>query len=158
MKRPLQQISRRMGEISCIMDFEANINNNVQLSHNAELKFPYRNDKTKFRTIFFKDFRLSCIKSGDNWFLDKYNHIIQFAYASKINEKIILVGYEEPNKTNAFILPFKSSRLDIYEAIYEPEQRIKITSKVEDIKCKMVCLSYGSGKVFQPLLHTLCEN
>lgn len=160
MKNPLQQISRRIGEISSLMNFEATFNSNMTSSMHInypELKFPIQNDKTKFKTILFKDYRLSSLKFGDKWFLDKNNRIVEFIYATKRNNEILLHGYEVANKSNVFTKPFSSSKLDIYEAVHdESEECVEIISKIEDLKCKMVCCSFSSGFIFQPLLHTLC--
>lgn len=160
MRKPLQQISRRIGEISSLMDYEATFNSSIPDSMHTnypELKFPIKNDKTKFKTILFKDYRLSSLKFGDKWFLDKNNRIIEFIHATQTNGEILLHGYEVPNKTNAFTQPFLSSKLNIYEAIYdESEPCVETTSKIKDLKCKMVCCTFGDGFILQPLLHTLC--
>lgn len=156
MKKALEQISRRMGEIFALVDSDVYISNDGQSSHSPELKFPNQNDRTKFRTVVFNEYRLSSLKFGDKWFLDKNHRIIEFIYATKTNGVILLHGYERFNKADAFTQPFLSSKMNIYKVIHnEPTDYNEVTSKFEDIKCKMVCTSFESGYICQPLLHTL---
>lgn len=156
MRRPLEQLSRRMTEIFLVVE------ENVESSHHTtELKHPLRCDKSKYQAIFLKDFRLSSQKFGDKFFMDKTNRIIQFKYATRENGLILLHGYEVKDKRDFFTYPLSSSKLNIYcsnnEQIFlEEECHEMIVSKVKDIKCKMVCTSCSDSEfLFQPLIHTL---
>lgn len=153
MNNPLQQIGRRIEEISSIMDPEQNqfLDENIP---QFELKFPFKNDATKYRSIMFKDFRLSTRKFGDKFFLDNCNRIIRLNYAQKIGGKIMLYGLEICNKRDFFTNPFDSSRINIY--ISDGIETCETICQVENVKCKLVCLSSETEFVFQPLLHTLC--
>lgn len=154
MNNPLQQISRRVGEIAAVLNRKPHsMNGNVQTEQNTELKFPLQNDKTKFQVIFLNDFRLSSLKLGDKYFMDTCKRIIEFNYATKIDGQVFLHGHEIPEKNNFFTHPFSSSLINIY--ISDSIIRNEIICKFTDIKCKMLRLKYKSDFVFQPLLHTL---
>lgn len=110
----------------------------------------------KFQQVFLESYRLSSLQFGNKWFMDKEKRIIEFKYAKKVAENIFLYGLEVTNKTDFFIRPVLSSKLNIYAAdILNYEQNVEKVCKIENIKCKMVRLSAGSQYVFQPLLHTL---
>lgn len=153
MANPLQQLSRRMTEIFLVIEHTID-----QPSRNAiELKHPINKDRSKFQAVIFNGFRLSSMKFGDKWFMDKKKRIIEFKYANRINGLIFLHGYEIKDKRNFFTAPLFSSELNIYSTNNDHSEECLdlITSKIEDIKCKMVCTSYNSEFIFQPLLHTL---
>lgn len=158
MAKPLEQISRRMSELSFLNNYESDVqlNNNNNDSF-PQLKFPTKNDESKFQTVIFADYRLSSKKFGDKWFMDKNRRIIKFKFASvTANEQISLHGYEIVNKDNFFEQPFSSSNIDIYETSNSnSDEQIEVTIKIEDLKCKMLCFSLESKYIFQPLLHTL---
>lgn len=157
MNKPLQQLSRRMAEIACVADHTQYFEDDTSNNHSTILKFPLKNDRTKFRTVIFKDYRLSSLKFGDKWFLDRYNRIIEFIYATNSNGIILLHGCEIEYVNNVFEKPVSSSRLNIHKAYYNDNQPMnEVISKIEDIKSKMVCSSFESELIFQPLLHTLC--
>lgn len=155
MNKPLQQIARRMSEISLLMDHERE--NSIRSNDSeVQMKSPIRGDRKKFQQVVFKDYRLSSIQFANKWFMDKKERIIEFKYAVKVDSEILLCGYEVKNKENFFTDPISSSLLNIYSAnILDEEQIDEIICKIGDIKCKMVCLSVDSQYVFQPLLHTL---
>lgn len=152
MAKPLEQLSRRMSEISILIDSTSDSASNETI----ELKYPLRSDKSKFQAVFFKDYRLSSQKFGDKWFMDMDKRIIEFKYATTTNGLVLLHGIEIKHKKDFFTKPLSSSKLNIYSAKQEcNEERVEVTSKVENIKCKLVCTSYNLEYVFHPLLHTL---
>lgn len=132
MKKPLQQLSHRMTEITDVITFETDFRYDAQYSPAAELKYPARGDRTKFQSVFFRDFRLSSLKFGDKWFMDKKERIIKFSYATQSDTEILLHGCEVKGKTNFFSQPISSSLLHIYSAKHiEDEECNKTTSKIE---------------------------
>lgn len=152
MSKPLEQLTRRMSEIDSAMKCDSYLDT----IHTTELKHPIAHCTSMFQAVFFKDFRLSSKKFGDKWFMDKENRIIEFKYATRTNGIIYLHGYEINSKRDFFTKPLESHKLNIYIANYdESEIYSEIMLKPENIKCKMVCISYNSEYVFQPLLHTL---
>lgn len=156
MNKPMEQIARRMSEISALMDYEREMESIAENDSEIKLKSPIKGDSMKFQQVFLESYRLSSLQFGNKWFMDKEKRIIEFKYAKKVAENIFLYGLEVTNKTDFFIRPVLSSKLNIYAAdILNYEQNVEIVCKIENIKCKMVCLSAGSQYVFQPLLHTL---
>lgn len=150
---PLQQVARRFSEISSTsksISFDFNVQNIV---HQVELKYPLRLDITKFQTIIFKDFLISTRKKGDQWFLSKSNSLIMFKYAEKSGEKTLLYGDEIIDKIDFFTSPFDSSKINIY--VSGIKRFVRTVCDWREVKCKMVCLSFETEYVFQPLLHTL---
>lgn len=145
-----------MSELSALMDYDRKKVLIAENNKNVRLKSPIRSDKKKFQQVFFKEFRLSSIHFGNKWFMDKAKRIIEFSYAEKFGPEVILYGYEVENKTAFFTEPVNSSVLDIYSAdIINHRENNLIACTIENIKCKMICISVGSRHVFQPLLHTL---
>lgn len=156
MNKPIEQIARGISEISALMDSETHFESIQNNENEAQLKFPLKGDSMKFRQVLFKDYRLSSLKFGDKWFMNKKNQIVEFKYATKVNNEIVLHGCGIENQNDLFADPFASSKINIYfPDISTDMQNNEIYSKFEDIKCKMVCLSFESRFVFQPLLHTL---
>lgn len=153
MSKPLEQLSRRMGEIFQVMDSEIDQSS----SHTTQLKYPFGLDKSKFQAVFLEEFRLSSQKFGDKWFMDSHKRIIEFKYATKTKGFVLLYGHEVKNKQDFFTKPLQSSKLNIYSTKYGQSEECNemIATKIEDIKCKMLCISYNSEFIFQPLLHTL---
>lgn len=152
MNNPLQQIERRFAEISNIVESKQ-VQFQEEKNRANELKFPFKNNATKYQSVMFEDFRLSTRKFGDKFFLDKYNRIIKLSHAVKIDGKIVLHGWEIENKRDFFATPFDSSKINIY--VSDGKETHEITCHIEDLKCKLVCLSFKNEYVFQPLLHTL---
>lgn len=150
---PLQQIGRRFSEI----EYELNclpFTFETSKIHEDELKYPLKGHTAKFQSVILKDFRVSSKKIGDQWVMDKRNRIFRFDHAAyDLEGKIILHGYEIMDKTDFFTVPFHSSKISIY--ISDTKRTSIMQCKIEDIKCKMIRLSYKSKFVFQPLLHTL---
>lgn len=153
MKNPLQEISRRMTEISSAIVLEPLIIEKKR-SNLAELKFPFTGDKSKFRAVILSDYRISSKKIGDRWFMTNRKQVLSFQYATYAGRKILLHGYELCNKEIFFTKPLDSSKLNIYISDGQTAD-IETVCEIADIKCKMVCLPYNSQIVLQPLLHTL---
>lgn len=86
------------------------------------------------------------------WFLTKSNEIVQFEYTYMMNNKVILYGSQLKNKRNFFTQPFSSSFINVYEseALFDNHKNYV----VDEIKCKMFCLSLDDKLVFVPLLHS----
>lgn len=157
MAKPLEQISRRISEISFLANYESNSQFNISSNQFPQLKSPIPNDKSKYRVVLFENYRLSSLKIGDKWLIDKNRRIMEFKYALiSADNKIILHGYEVKKKIDFFSSPFSSSKIDIYQVfIDENDEQLELEIEIADIKCKMLCFSFESSFVFQPLLHTL---
>lgn len=69
------------------------------------------------------------------------------------NNETIICGAQLTNKTDFFIVPFKSSFIDIY--LCRKEYENDRPYHLHDIKCKMFCLYFMDKFVFVPLIHTL---
>lgn len=157
-KKPLEQISRRISEIQETIHSSDNIqsykNPNI---HVPILKFPvrssYDNRSTVFQTIMLKNFRLSSKKFGDKWFQRKDGKIVEFQYAMKRSGDIFVCGKEIVGTDNFFTVPLLSSDMDIY--VWNGEKGNETACSLNDIKCKIICLSYKDRFVLQPMLHSL---
>lgn len=149
MNNPLQQIHRRIDEIESV---EAFVIKEEDLQ-TLELKYALKIDKGRFQTVVFKNFRVCSRKISDSWFLDKSNRIIMFSYATEVEKKVILHGFEVIQKDDFFKTPFDSSKINIY--VSSCHQMSETTCDTTDIKCKLIRLPFENEFVFQPLLHTL---
>lgn len=156
--RPLEQISRRIEELN--LDFRNPIDINYEqnnITFTPDVKYPFKNDNTNH--LFYSyislgtDSFLCSRKWGDKWFLTKDDNIVEFLFSVKQNEKYFLNGLPLKNKTNFFVTPFSSHIINIYLA--DSDKLEARYYSIEDVKAKMVCLSYKNQFVLLPLLHTL---
>lgn len=152
--KPLEQISRRM-----IESFNVNQNywhdqNNFTREPSVKYSFQNSNEVECFNEIDFeKKFKISNRKLGDNFFMTKDNEIVQFKYVTKSKDSIRIFGFSLKIKGNFFEQPCYSKFLNIHVSNLE-----KLDTKcytVESIKCKLICLNYGSDYILMPLLHSL---
>lgn len=97
-------------------------------------------------------------KDEDKWFLTNENHVIEFKSVSlkdNIKQEIGITGFRFVNIHDAFDKPLKSSFLDIYKCDCAAIEKSEVICKVQNIKCKLVSITYNSDIFFLPLLHTL---
>lgn len=148
---PMQQICKRFGEISQVLHHGTQL---VIDDRKLPLTVcnPFDCDKSKYKKVQLRDFCIS-MRAGDQWFMDKKDRIIMFQYASKIDNETILYGTEIIQKEDFFKTPINSSKINIYFS--NANEKREVFCRATNIKCKMFCLPYQSGFVFQPLLHTL---
>ncbi|XP_047037898.1 uncharacterized protein LOC124643091 isoform X2 [Helicoverpa zea] len=149
-KQPLQQVARRIIERQLI-----------ETEHLSEeiVHYPYikKNQRNGLLVLHLETNILSS-KDEDKWFLTDKNHVIELKSISlKDNTKleIEITGYRIVNILDAFEKPLKSSFLNIYKCDCAPIEKSEVLCKVQNIKCKLVSITYNSEIFFLPLLHTL---
>lgn len=100
----------------------------------------------------------SAKKFGDKWFITKTGDIVEMKYAIKKANSYYIFGAPVKNKTDFFTVPFHSQKSDIYLSDCKTDQAKLF--KYDEIKAKMMCLSYSENYVFIPLLHSFddCMN
>lgn len=153
----IQQISRRMAEIT--LDTERNCVNFEMRRFQKSTWAPilkYETEKNYFRFIQItpKVF-LQVRKTGDKWFLTKDNHIVAMQYATIKNHTYSICGTPIETKSDFFKSPYSSSKTDIY--ISDGKCMEKKLYKVNEIKAKLLCISYKNQNVFIPILHSIDE-
>lgn len=160
-KTPLEQITRRLAELS----FDTkNGPLNFHTMHlerrtwQPELKYEFKSENW----IAFKYIRvtpnvfLSNRKKGDSYFLTWKNQIVKMKFAIKKINSFFICGSELKQKTDFFKRPYSSHLSDIYNSLDEFSDEDEFFN-VNEIKSKMVCLSYQNQFIFIPLLHSIDE-
>lgn len=159
---PMEQITRRIIEGSLISDRQNSqqINFTTKTFENAswvpELKYEWREKNAS--VSFYKFIRiepnvfLSIKKFGDKWFITKCDDIVEMIYAIKKNNSYFIYGNPIKNKIDFFSKPYSSQKTDIYLSDGEKGQPKFYNDN--EVKGKMVCLSYSEKYVFIPLLHS----
>lgn len=136
--KPLSQIAKRMTELNEMNNFS------------ATYLVPPKNTSQK---IHLSE---NCILSSDlknKWFLTKTKEIIgltQIIYKNGIPE---LKGIKYNKVEDFFVLPIRSSFLNIFTSTLE--EIGQITCSLDDVKCKLFSVKYHRKCVFFPLLHTV---
>lgn len=157
-KMPLEQISRRLIELSSInMNSMSNF-----LTSTDQFKiivknrvFQRNNSFVAFTDITIRpNVLLSSRKFGDKWFLTKNNVLVKMKYAIIVNGEYKIRGNSIQNKTDFFTYPFSSHYINIYQS--EIIEGCCEDFVVDSIKAKMFCLEYNNSGVyvFIPLLHS----
>lgn len=152
--RPLQQIARRIGEMTIPKE-------NALLKQNEFPKLKdqcYDNvDLVHFYSIEYKPNVM--LSSKDNmknkYFLSCANEIVEFHYVVRdVNEKKNLIwGSPLKNIDNFHQQPFDSKYLNTF--VSDGEKSVPQYYELNSIKAKMFSLSYQNKFVFIPLLHTM---
>lgn len=122
-----------------------------------ELKYGFN----KSSTWVFKFIRVapnvyfSSKNIGNQWFLTKTGDIVQFCYATKVQNSYFIAGTPIEDKRNFFTVPYSSSKTDIF--VSNGVKCIEKMYHIAELKAKLMCLSYSDEYVFIPLLHTVDE-
>lgn len=164
-KTPLEQITRRIAEISLDMErnaFRTDPFENEGKEWIPELKYEMKDlEIFAYRSIRIKpNVLISTKKMGDSWFITKKNEVVQMKYATKKKDSFFIFGNELAQKEDFFKKPYSSHFTDIYLCNSEQESVSK-NFKIEEIKAKLICISFENKFVVIPLLHSIdecCEN
>lgn len=159
----MEQISRRLIEQSLDKQNCQQINFVTKKFENAswtpELKYEFKEVNTSLSVYKFirvtPNVFFSIKKFGDKWLLTKTGDIVEMIYAIKKKNLYFIYGAPICNKTDFFFKPYLSRKTDIYLSDLEKDQAKFYRDN--DIKCKMMCLSYFEKYVFIPLLHSFDE-
>lgn len=155
--RPLQQIARRLHELSVsnanpswILDEQF-----PKLSHQViSPDHPYA---LSFNTLEYqRNVMLSSVNGNqrNRWMLTNTNCIVKFDCVIKTVNGHMIRGNNLENKEDFFEKPFFSRYLNIFLSdgkINEPSELYNIN----DIKAKLFCIPHNGKYVFIPLLHSL---
>lgn len=159
--KPLEQIIIRYNEVeksTINLKKNCNINNNEGLlgPHN---KGPLINNLTtnpQFSTFILGKYKLKTNVDADSYFCTINNEIVKLiniAHSTTNIENIVLIGRKFKEKTDFYVQPIKSSHLGIFS--------VKNLSKnlmcwnVNDVKKKVMILSYKNEQIVVPLLHDI---
>lgn len=150
---PLVQIAKRLSERLHINEFNFNEKTSTVAHPKIHRK---KNEKCD---IELPEFSLSNHRFQDMWFQTNNNKVLRLANAYEEGSEFIIEGYEVTTCTDFFLVPFKSSLLNIYMAdisniICGPLKRVKFI----DITCKFVSIMINENEnkcVLIPLLHTI---
>lgn len=152
----LEQISRRLVEVVGTDKHQVDLERRKyeKASWVPELKYVIKEPAFKFIRLSPNVF-LSVRKTGDKWFLTKFNDIVSMKYATRLGDSYFIRGQPIGQKTNFFTLPFSSHITNIY--LSDGKLLNEKTYKHDQVKAKLVCLSYQDKFVFIPLLHSIDE-
>ncbi|XP_044744741.1 uncharacterized protein LOC123306687 [Coccinella septempunctata] len=152
---PLSQVAKRIVEI---MQMDNNTSDNTP-SSDIE-KYPILQQLIQsghFSKIQFENFSLKS-NEHNKWFLSEDEKIVAMKYAKKENYSIIIAGYALKDKSDVFVIPFRSSFLDIYKSNATCFEKNLLTFKSSDVKIKLVAIEESENiKVFIPLLHSYIQ-
>lgn len=154
--RPLQQIARRLHELSVSnMNSPWNLNEKFpKLNH--QLLSPDHSDALLFQRIEYKRNVILSSANGnqkDRWFLSNQNYIVQFDHVLTTENGYMIRGSSLKNKEDFFKEPFLSRYINIF--ISDGEKNDSMLFALNDIKAKLFCVQYKQKFVFIPLLHSL---
>lgn len=152
-KLPLQQITRRLAELS--LDYDQLYTRCFsEQSKFPKMRLPYKvNNKLVYKEIQINSIcTLSTVKKADSWFLTFSNDIVMMEYALQMGNEVWIYGPVKQKK-NFFVQPVSSERLHIFETTGEMDTIRSF--KYQTVKAKMICLTSVDNFVCMPLLHTM---
>lgn len=155
--RPLEQIARRIAEISIVKAHNEHEDNEFpQLKHQFYLS--EHPELICFRYLKYKPNAMLSSAIGNiknKWFLTFENYIVEFHYVFRdINVNKHLIRGTALRRTESFFQkPFESKYLNIF--LSDGEQCEPQHYELSAIKAKLFSLPYANKWVFIPLLHTL---
>lgn len=144
----LQQISNRIEEKYLFDSFSE-----------SEIKFPILKQQKLIRhkqiylAVETKNFKINN-SDRNKWIMSEKFEIIEFEYAEKSNEQILIHGRMIMNTFEFYETPIKSSKFKIYSAL--PDKSNLRTWDLKSIKYKLFKMhnDENSSLVFFPLFHT----
>ena len=151
--RPLAQVAKRELELK---NHPAYLHSNEQFSLKNEILDPYQKPpgvNLAFKKVLLKNGICFAANLKDQWMLTKSNEILRIHCIFKTNNELMFYGSKIKKLSNFFDYPFPSSNINIYFCKEVFSEYINI--KEQEIKCKLVGISYKNQTVFFPLVHTL---
>lgn len=154
--RPLQQIARRLHELSvCRSHSPWNLNEEFpKLKH--QLLSPDYPGTSLFQHIEYKpNVILSSANENrkDRWFLTNENIIVQFDFVIKTDEGYKIRGCSLKNNEDFFEKPFRSRYINVFASDGEKNQ--STLYDLSNIKAKLFCIPSNEKFVFIALSHSL---
>lgn len=154
--RPLQQIARRLHELS-VSNVSSPWNHNEKfpkLSH--QIVSPDHLDALIFQHIEYKRNVFLSSSNGnqkDRWFLSNQNYIVHFDHALVNENEYMIRGSSLKNSEDFFEKPFRSRYINIFSS--DGEKNESTLFALSDVKAKLFCVRYREKLVFIPLVHSL---
>ncbi|KAL0822763.1 hypothetical protein ABMA28_004771 [Loxostege sticticalis] len=147
--KPLSQLANRITE-------EAKLDLKTNAKENSEFNGPFVSKSLNMLKLHFNNFVLST-KSEDKYCLTKDNAIVEIKEIQSLSPFNVthIHGYKMKNKLDIFVLPMKSSYLNMYLVEDSADNREEILIVPRNIQCKLVCIEHEKQLYFFPLLHTL---
>lgn len=159
--RPLEQISRRLMEISNL-----NMNSIGSQDFEEEEFLPFveyellsqnSNYEMYSKINIMPDIFLSNRKFGDQWFLTT-SDVVKMSHAVRFENTFQICGHSLIDKRDFFTKPLNSSKLNIFMSNRELHNDL-VMYDIRLIKAKLICLPsktrIAEHYVLIPLLHTL---
>lgn len=155
--RPLEQISRRIKELS--LDYRAPVNLDEQ-NDEPILKYPsdYQGEVVYHQIVFGENLFLSSRNVGDKWFLTYCGTVVEFHFSLKRNNEYLLYGncLHKKDLNNFFNQPISSKKINIFSMSNEEcIPTYPKMFKLENVMSKLVRLRNTEDTIFIPLIHTL---
>lgn len=152
-KKPLEQIARRLIELSNLKEQTVDFDNSFQPEVKQMYNFPQDSSLIAFKDIIIRpNVLLTNRKLGDRWFLTKEKQIVEMQYAFKQNDELYICGIPIMDKTDFFTQPFSSHFINIFKSKLTKGSPKKI--HFSDFKVKLIRLKFLQEFVFIPLLHS----
>ena len=158
--RPLAQIAKRLTEMQ-----------SLKIDHFFDLVTPYATNEISkkkressahagyrlYKTIYVSENIMLSNNIKNKWFMTTDNIIIELMYVMQDKEGYYVYGAGIKNYADFFILPFKSSNINIYECKDKSKNDFSLPKsyRLDQIKCKLFAIEWKDKLVFFPLLHTL---
>lgn len=168
--RPLEQISRRLIEISylktdLLANEDASVHERMSMDNYRDrncvkfspwCEYELRTEKDCYSQINIKPgVVLSSRKFGDQWFLTRSGDVVKMIFATKVENSYKVYGLTVLSKSDFFSKPIKSSNLNIFKSGIDSLSSEMCMHEINTIAAKMMCLQFASEFVFIPILHTL---
>lgn len=117
------------------------------------LKFPFKNEPTKFCCIVIRDgFTLRSDSFADKWFRTKNSKIVAIDYVTSAN---VILGKELTLTHDLFDSPLNSNHLKVQSSNATSQFKPNKQYQIDDLLCKLVAIEVKSETTFVPLIHTL---
>lgn len=147
-QNPLKQIARRLTERIFVEDY------NFREAEEHKIFIEWK--KNEKCNIIFEKYTLNNYKFEDMWFLTNSKEIMRMKSAKNSETNSIIIYAEKiQSYSDFFLLPFKSSFINIFLATISNVENDLKEIYVSDILCKYFVIENGNEHVFIPLLHTL---
>lgn len=154
-RSPIQQIANRIIELSSGGNtYQVEFN---KKKYEPELKYEFQLlGQIMYEFIQLKpNLILSSKCNADKWFITKSGDIVEMLCATTMRNSFFIFGEPIKHKFDFFKIPYASSLTDIYSS--DGQQNEGRLYECNEIKAKLVCLSYHDHYIFIPLLHTFDE-
>lgn len=155
--RPLEQISRRLIEISQMKtDLLGNANHLTEPEFSPHVQYELSANANCYSKITIApDVVLSRKNVGDQWFLTRTGIIVKMVHAQRVQNSFVIWGFSMNSTMNFFSRPLESNQLNIFQSDSNSISTTLTMHEINLIAAKMICLPFADKLIFIPILHTL---